>query len=127
VVTFTVPKPQPVLKPGTYEAVLTGIEQREKDGRAYLAWAFEAKTKTGTVTLKAASSTSFGQKSKARIWTEALLGRPLEAGETVAGDDLLGLPCLLVVGVKTRDDGSQFNSIENVLPKADEAEPGLQF
>lgn len=122
-VTFTVPKPQPVLRPGTYNAILAGLERRENGDRAYILWTFEIATKTGSVTVKATSSTSFGVKAKARVWVEALLGRALEVGESVDTDDLLGQRCLVVVGQRQRDDGTTVNTIEHVLPApSDESE-----
>lgn len=117
---FVVPKPQPVLNRGIYPAVLVSIEPRESGGRSYLVWAFEIASRGGSIVVKTSSSTSFGVKSKARTWVEALLGRALQPGESVSTDDLLGARCLLVLGQRQRDDGSVFNTIEQVLPATDE-------
>ncbi|MDW8059231.1 MAG: hypothetical protein RMK01_04075 [Thermomicrobium sp.] len=117
----TIPSLPHLLRPGTYPGILTGLEAREADGRTFLVWSFEVRARAGTTTVKATSSASFGPRAKARGWLEALLRRPLQPGETIDTEDLLGLPCLLVVGTRERD-GQAWATIEHVLPAADDDE-----
>lgn len=113
---FTVPAPQPLLRPGTYQARVGDIELRDGGDRSFLVWTFELPTRSGMMRVKATSSVSLGPRSKARAWIEALLGRPLSPGESVDTDALIGLPCLVVVGQRQREDGATLNSVEAVLP-----------
>ena len=117
---FVVPDIRPTIRPGTHRAILSAIEARENERGSFLVWTFEVRTKNGTATLKGTSSTKFGTGSKARSWTEALLNRQLAPGETVESDDLLGLPCLVVVRERTLSDGSTMASVEQVLPIGEE-------
>lgn len=103
------------LRPGAYEAVLERIELRESDdGREYLRWSFEVRTRTGTTRLTATSSTSLGPRSKTRRWLESLLGRPLQPGEEIDLTVLEGTPCTVVVATTTRPDGMTWSTVESV-------------
>lgn len=103
------------VRPGAYEAVLERIELRESpDGREYLRWWFEVRSRSGTARLTATSSTSLGPRAKARRWLEALLGRPLQPGEEVDLAALEGTPCTVVVAATNRPDGTTWSTVESV-------------
>ena len=58
--------------------------------------------------------------NKVRQWAETLRGRPFEMGEGLDTDDLLGLPCLIVVDntTYTKKDGtvSYLTPVVDVFP-----------
>ena len=117
----TVRDPQPR---GVYDAVVQKIEERTSDafGGSYLHWTWTARNRAGEeVPFTATSSTNFGPQAKARKWVHALLGNELTKAEARTGvdlDQLIGLPCKLVIGIVERESGT-FNSVESVLPADD--------
>jgi hypothetical protein len=50
---------------------------------------------------------------KAYMWSKAIMRKDFNEGESFDTDDLIGLPCRLVVGI-TKD--GKWNRAENVLP-----------
>lgn len=113
-----------LLKPGVYDAVITAIEERDRDGSKYLVWQFEVQHAPGKTTrVRRPTSMSFGPKSLARAFAEAALGRKIQDGESIDTDDLVGHPVQVVITRGTRSDGEPTNKIESVLPApAEEAE-----
>jgi hypothetical protein len=112
-------------EPGPYEGCLLKIEKRFKmftaeDGstedRNFLIWHF-AIDEEGyeNVTLTAVSSTSFGPKSKARAWANAILRRELEDGEKFTEDDLKNKPVVLNIVLKNKDRGT-FAEVDSLAP-----------
>ena len=113
-----------LLKPGVYDAIITEVAEKERDGRKFLVWCFEVRYASNKTTrVRRATSLSFGPKSAARSITEAALGRRLKDGESVDTDDLVGLPVQVVIVRGSRPDGSETNTVESVLPAKDEDEP----
>lgn len=55
-------------------------------------------------------------KSKLYTWILAITGQSLEEIEEFELDDLVGKPCRLNVTEKKKDDGTEYNRIEAVLP-----------
>lgn len=106
-----------VIKPGVYTARIASITERNdaQFGPA-LIWAFDVRTKRGPIRVETMSSQSFGPKAKARQWTEAILGRKLQAGEEIELNDLVGKECQVVLAVKETDAGNQVNRVESVQP-----------
>jgi hypothetical protein len=49
-------------------------------------------------------------------WAGALLGRPIQAGEQVDFDALIGKTAIATVVRKRKEDGSEYNAIEDLLP-----------
>jgi hypothetical protein len=117
---FVVPDTRSTLRPGTYRAVLTGVELRENERGRFLRWLFEVRTRTGSALVTGTTSTKFGAGAKARAWVEALLNRPLAPGEELDSDELVGLPCYVVVRERTTADGTMLPTVEQVSPVGDE-------
>lgn len=112
-----------LLKPGVYDAIITAIEVRERDGGRYLVWQFEVKyAGTKTTTVRRPTSMSFGPKSLARAFVEAALGRKVRDGESIDTDDLVGLPVRVVIARATRPDGTETNRVETLLPAEQDAD-----
>jgi hypothetical protein len=53
---------------------------------------------------------------KFREWSEALLCRSLEIGESVDVDDLAGLPCEVLIEHQVDKKGNRWNRVGTVLP-----------
>jgi hypothetical protein len=109
-----------LLKPGVYDAIITEVAEKERDGRKYLLWTFEAKYGSKTTRVRRATSMSFGPKAMARAITEAALRRRLKDGESIDTDDLVGCRVQVVISRATRSDGEETNRVESVLPVDDE-------
>ncbi len=117
-----------LLAPGTYDAIITDVAVKERDGRAFLVWTFEVKyANSKTTRVRRPTSLAFGPKSMARAIVEAVLRRKIRDGEQIDTDDLLGLPVRVVITRGTRSDGEETNRIEKVLPAKDEDEDDLLF
>ena len=113
-----------LLKPGVYEAVITGIEERERDGQPYLLWSFEVRyAPQGTTVVRRPTGLKLGPRSLTRAFVEAALGRPVRDGEKVDTDTLVGAKVRVVVNRITRPDGSEANRIESVLPVEEDELP----
>lgn len=109
-----------LLKPGVYDAIITGVAEKERDGRKFLVWCFEVKYGSKTTRVRRPTSMSFGPRSAARSIVEAALGRRLRDGESVNTDDLAGSRVQVVISRATRSDGEETNRVESVLPAKDE-------
>src|SRR5215210_7400329 len=120
--------------PGPYQGQLVKIEKKhkivetedgEREDRPYLRWIFEilAEGFEGK-TLSVLSSTSFGVgpagPAKARRYAEAILGRPLEIGETFTAEDLYNKPVTLHIDNETTGRGT-FARIVEITPAAEQA------
>ena len=116
-------------EPGPYEGHLIKMEKHSKrftnkqdDGtettedRSFVIWNFGIDEEDyEDVTLTAISSTSFGPKSKARQWANAILRRKLEDGEKVREEDLKGKPVILTVENEETDRGT-FAKVTGLAP-----------
>jgi hypothetical protein len=115
-----------------YPATLSGCREMEIDDhdnpgakKTILVWAFEIISKKGNVaTLEAMSSLAFSSKSKARPWVKALLGGAEPDASGVDTDELIGLPCRVVVEDKTKD-GATWSIVTDVKMPAVEGEEGF--
>jgi hypothetical protein len=117
-----------LLQPGTYDAIITEVAVKERDGRTFLVWCFEVKYfGSKTTKVRRPTSMNFGPKSMARAIAEAALGRKVRPGELVDTNDLLGLRVRVVISRGTRPDGEETNRIEAVLPAPVENEDDLLF
>lgn len=102
-----------VLDTGTYTATVASIEQTDGQYGPQLQWDFRLEDGSSQ---RAWCSQSLTPKSKLFAWAKALLG---EVPDSIDTDDLLGLPCRLSIVMRTREDGSETNKVDNVLaPKA---------
>ena len=108
-----------VIADGVYRAKLLSIEQREPGENSttqkpYLRWNFEVYTDEDPdgVDLVKNTSQSFGPKSNARKFVQALLGKPIQPGEKVKITDHLPLDCQVTVEI---DHESGYNRITNVM------------
>jgi hypothetical protein len=130
----------PIQEAGTIEAELGSIELRQskrgfvrEDGSTappeYYSLKFKllGKEHKGEY-LYGTTSTSFGKKSKLRKLAEGILGRKIATGERITPDDLIGVPCTLVVDVEEDSDGDPRNVITNIwslkMPQPKEEAPG---
>ena len=108
-----------VLEPGEYPAIFRGVEAPDEPGLygLYIEASFDALTEDGPVrvTGRASRPERYTRSTKARLWYEAVDGRPLEKGDVMSFSKLVGKPCRLVLEVKDTERGS-FNRIVNVLP-----------
>jgi hypothetical protein len=117
-----------LLQPGTYPAIVAGVDVKERDGRTFLLWTFEVRySDNKTTKVRRPTSMNFGPKSMARAIVEAALNRRIQPGESVDTNDLLGLPVQVVISRGTRRDGGETNRIEAVLPAPVEDEDDLLF
>lgn len=94
-----------------------------------LAWTFEI-TQQGEffgMTVKTETEAKFEDTSynKPRIWSEALLGRPLPIGIAINESDLIGLPALITIGYEPdrKDPAKKWRRVEDVIPVATDDTP----
>jgi hypothetical protein len=90
-----------------YEGQLLEIDQSD-----YWTWKFLIQHQGRNYFLKAFSSDK--PYGKAKAYAEALLNRPLERGEELDADLMIGMSAQLDVVIVTKN-GRQFNSIENIV------------
>lgn len=62
------------------------------------------------------ASATFSRSSKLYRWTAAALGRPIAPGEAFSAAAIMGKPVTLTVLVKVKEDGSEYNKIDEVRP-----------
>jgi hypothetical protein len=102
------------LSTGEYRVELTAIEEVETQYGNQLKWTFSVPDEGRT--LIAYSSISASLKSKCMQWAGALLNRPIKADESVNFDKLVGKSATATVVRKRKEDGTEYNSIEDLLP-----------
>jgi hypothetical protein len=100
-----------LLEVGTYAAMVQTIEQvtGQYGDQAKFTFALD----DSDVTLTAWASAKYGNKTKLGRWAAAILGG---MPDTLDTDDLVGKPCRITVVVKAKDDGTQYNKVDEVLP-----------
>ena len=118
-ITITAQGTEP-LPTGEYRVELTAIELAKGQYGEQLRWSFSVLEKGRT--LVAYSSLSPSLASKCMRWASALLGRPLQAGEQVDFEALIGKRAVATVVRKRKEDGTEYNAIEDLLPDK-EADP----
>lgn len=96
---------------GTYAAVVETI--LEEEGKYGPQLRFNFRIVDSDVALVAWAKAIYSSSSKLGKWTQAILG---EQPDMFDSDDLIGKPCRIVVLVKQREDGTEYNKIDDVLP-----------
>lgn len=94
---------------GTYLATVASIRQVDGQFGPQFQWDFDVEPDgqiRGWTGITMSSKSKFGQ------WVRGILG---EIPDEVDTDKLVGLPCRLSVVIKTREDGTEFNRVDNVL------------
>lgn len=113
-----------VLPTGDYPATIEAIELSDGQYGQQLKFSFGLDGKNQT--LWGWASASFTTKSKLYGWTRAAFGgRPIPPNYTLDTDDLIGKQVLLTVVVATKDDGAEFNKIENVRAYLNGQQPAM--
>ena len=111
--TLTVQSNEPI-PTGEYTVELTAIELVDTQYGKQLKWTFVVPDHKRT--LVAYSSFSASPKSKCIRWASALLNRTIPVGEKVDLQSLVGKIATASVVRKRKDDGSEYNSIEDLFP-----------
>jgi len=88
------------LEPGIYPAKVGNID--EVDGQFGLQWRLEFSIDNSEDAPWAWATAKLGTKTKLWRWSTALVGRPLAVGETLTRQQLIGLPCSVII--KERPD-----------------------
>jgi hypothetical protein len=112
-ITITAQGTEP-LPTGDYCVELVAIELSTGQYGDQLRWTFYVLDKGRN--LVAYSSLSASLASKCMRWAGALLGRPVQAGEQVDFDALIGKTAVAVVVKKRKDDGTEYNAVDDLLP-----------
>ena len=112
-ITITAQGTEP-LPTGEYRVELTAIELSNGQYGEQLRWTFSVPDKGRT--LVAYSSLSPSLASKCMRWASALLNRAIQAGEQVDFEALIGRHAVATVVRKRKEDGTEYNAIEDLLP-----------
>jgi len=112
--TLTVQSNEPI-PTGEYVVELTAIELVDTQYGKQLKWTFVVPDHKRT--LVAYSSFSASPKSKCIRWASALLNRAIAVGEQVDMQSLVGKTAVASVVRKRKDDGTEYNSIDDLLPQ----------
>jgi hypothetical protein len=112
-ITLTAQGKEP-LPTGEYRVELTAIELSDGPYGEQLRWTFRV-VEAGRH-LVAYSTLSPSLASKCMRWASALLGRPIQPKEQVEFDALIGKTAIAVVVKKRKEDGREFNTIDDLLP-----------
>jgi hypothetical protein len=99
---------------GEYTVELTAIELVDTNYGKQLKWTFRVHDEERN--LVGYSSLSASLKSKCMQWAGALLNRPIKADEEVNFEKLIGKSATAVVVRKRKEDGTEYNSIDDLLP-----------
>ncbi len=99
---------------GEYRVELTAIELVDGNYGKQFKWTFAVPDEGRTLT--AYSRVSASLKSKCMQWASALLNRAIEPNEDVDFGKLVGKTATAVIVRKKKDDGTEYNSIDNLLP-----------
>ncbi len=105
------------MEPGDYRAQFTGYEEVEEGAHGpFVKYFFTVLDEEHAGrSLKGVTSTAFNPKSKSWAWIHALLGRPIERGEEIELDDLVGRKVVLDIDHQQTDRGT-FERIAGVRP-----------
>jgi len=111
----------PLIEEGVYTAWFKGVEQRtinvKGEDRDILSWKFLVDADGEKVELEGISSAKTTTKSKAYKWISAILGRKPKVGEEIDFDDLIGLPCSVMVENKKMKNGDgEYSRVAEVMP-----------
>jgi hypothetical protein len=111
---FTATAYVPSIKPGAYQAICTGVEERSSKAdptNVFRVWAFQL-TDGSLRTIDGSSSLATSPKSKGGKWAAALIGHMPEPGEIVEPE---GRPCTIIVAIK---ETTGYEYVETVAPPA---------
>lgn len=116
--------PIPKAEPGSYPALLVGIEpfkinENTPEAKTLIRWEFsldgveDPETPGQPLILDGVTSTATGPRSKMRPWVAALLGRNLEEAISLGAlrSQLLGHPCLVTVEINE----AGYSKVANVI------------
>jgi hypothetical protein len=121
--TFKAPDYMPIPS-GTYPARFEGTEDRDSERGGYVRWGW--RTVGGKFPDRAVfgnTSTNFGPQAKARKWLERMLDRPIEPGEEVDPDDLIGeVYTIRVENTAPDSQGRVFDNVADVVGPVDDSE-----
>lgn len=104
----------PSVKPGAYQAVCTGVEERSPKAdptNVFRVWSFQL-TDGSLRMVEGSSSLASSPKSKGGKWLAALLGRVPAEGEIAEPE---GKPCTVIVAIK---DTTGYEYVETVAAPA---------
>jgi hypothetical protein len=120
---FKAPDHTPVQR-GTYLARFEGTEERESDRGGYVRWGWRiASGEFAGRMVFGNTSMNFGPQAKARGWLEAKLDRPIEPGEVIDPDDLIGeLYAICVENTAPDAQGRVFDNVTDVIGPAEESD-----
>lgn len=100
---------------GTYEAVITKVEEASSEKGPYLKWHFDALVSGEAKSIVGVSAMTLDPGSRTRIWVENLCGRSLATNEEIDLDRLVGRGCKIEVSINTLNDGRRLPRIDKVL------------
>ena len=99
---------------GEYRVELTAIELASGQFGDQLKWTFRVLDKGRN--LVAYSSPLASLVGKSMRWAGALLGRPIQPSEKVDFETLVGKTAIAVVVKQRKENGQEFNRVEDLLP-----------
>lgn len=106
-----------LLPVGEYPARIKGVDADEGAYGSQVRFEFEVQGGDyGGRSLLGWASAKFSQKTKLYAWTRAALDTDIHRSYSFNSNDLIGKMVELTVMVRARDDGSEFNRIEDVRP-----------
>lgn len=108
-----------VLETGTYPARVKSVEQEDGKFGEQAKFVFELDD-SDEQTLTAWASATYSVKTKLGRWVSVLLGGMPDEFDT---DLLIDRPCRITVLLKTKDDGTQYNRVDDVLPVKTQVKP----
>lgn len=101
---------------GDYRAKFTRYEEDEGIHGEMIKWFFDCQDEDYEGrTISGISSTAFNPMSKMYAWVQALMGRPIEDGEEIDLDDLIGREVMIDVDHKLTERGT-FERIAGLRP-----------
>jgi len=109
-----------VLDMGTYAVSVKEVRKAEGDYGEQVVFVFRVEDSESEAELMAWASATYSNKSKPGRWVTAILGN---MPDELDSEELIGKPCRITVLVKTKDDGSRYNRIDEVLPAKRKPKP----
>jgi len=107
-----------LLDMGTYPVTVKEVRKAEGDYGEQVVFTF--RVDDSEAELCAWASATYSTKSKLGRWVVAILG---DMPDQLDSEELVGKPCRITVLVKTKDDGTQFNKVDEVLPAKRKPKP----
>ncbi len=103
---------------GVYRAKLVDLQEDEGQFGPFVKWFFELLEEDyegQTIRGQSSVPEAFTAATKMWQWTQGLLGRAIQPGESINLEDLIGHECLLTIGHKETDRGI-FATVDAVNP-----------